>query len=357
MDKETLVFVALSGGVDSSVVLRLLKEKYVQVQGVSHIVWPESLCCTAECLDSCALQCQQEEISYQSIEAVQQFSEQVVDPFVEDYFSGRTPNPCVLCNQYIRFDFMLKEFFKINKLPPNKNYKLATGHYARIEEKEGRFLLKKGLDEKKDQAYMLYRLSQAQLAHALFPLGELKKEEVRNLATQWQLSSAKKTDSVDACFAGGDYRSFLVDYSGRQPEKGAFVDSGGNVLGQHEGYPFYTRGQRRGLGLSAGPWYVIAVRPQSNEVVLGMREELLLTKFYVNNLVWHVPAKTEGAATVQVRYHSAEIPCQIKKIAEDLIEVDLLTPSAEIAPGQSAVFYDDDYVLGGGYIKLECVND
>ncbi len=353
LDKETIVFVALSGGVDSSVVLHMLKEKYDNVRGISHIVWPESLCCTTECLDSCELQCQREDVPYQSIEAVQEFSEKVIDFFAASYFAGRTPNPCVLCNQQVRFDFMVREFFKINGLPPDTKYKLATGHYARIEEKDGHFFLKKGLDSKKDQAYMLYRLSQEQLAHALFPLGELKKEDVRNLAAQWHLSSAKKADSVDACFAGGDYRQFLVDYTGRQPQKGNFVDSQNNILGEHEGYPFYTRGQRRGLGLSGGPWYVIDVRPQRNEVVLGKREELLLTEFYVDNLVWHVPNKNEGEAMVQVRYHSAEIPCRIEKIGEDLLAVKLATPSAEIAPGQSAVFYDGDYVLGGGYIKLE----
>lgn len=346
IDNSTLVFVALSGGVDSAVVLHLLKEKYKNLQGISHIVWPESLCCSTACLDRCREQCARAKLPYQAVELVEDFSQAVINNFIKAYYSGITPNPCVLCNQYIRFDKML-EGKKIG------NYKIATGHYARIEEKKGRYFLKKGLDETKDQAYMLYRLSQEQLAHCLFPLGEMQKKDVKKLAEKWKLKSAKAKESQDACFVQGNYRKFIVDFSGQKVQPGNFVDKSGRILGQHNGYPFYARGQRRGLGLSGGPWYVLKIKPASNEIVLGTKSDLAVNKFRIANCVWNFPEAEIIKGTVQVRYHAEEIPCDLKKIKNDVWEITLQKSSDQVAPGQSAVVYKDDYVLGGGII----VND
>ena len=353
MNNNTLIFVALSGGVDSSVVLQLLKEKYQNIQGISHIVWPESLCCTTECLDQCAWQCQQAGVPYENIDCIQEFSQKVIDPFVQNYFDGITPNPCVLCNQYIRFDLMIEEFFKRHPEKRTDNYKLATGHYAQIEERDGYYYLKKGTDHLKDQAFVLYRLSQNQLKHCLFPLGGMTKPEVRALAGNMSLTTATKKDSMGACFAGDDYRDFIREYSGKKIEPGNFVDLNGAVLGRHQGYQFYTRGQRRGLGLSGGPWYVLEVRPQTNEVVLSHgKENLLLSEFYVENLVWHYPEKKITKATVQTRHHAPELKCALQYLEDDLIKVTLEKPYAEISAGQSAVFYDGEYVMGGGVIRI-----
>lgn len=344
-NSEPTIYVALSGGVDSSVVLRLLQQKYKNIQGISHIVWPESLCCSTACLDRCQEECQRMALPYESIELVEDFSKSVIKHFIDAYANGLTPNPCVLCNQFIRFDLMIKR-----SQDHPENYKLATGHYARIEEKNGRYFLKKGLDHTKDQSYMLYRLSQEQLSRALFPLGEMKKSEVKKLAEQWKLKSAKVAESQDACFVSGDYRKFYKDFTGTEPKPGNFVDQTGKILGPHQGVPFYARGQRKGLGLSGGPWFVLQIDPKTNDIVLGSREALSVKKFTIKDCVWHYPPAESYTGTVQVRYHEPEIKCFAKKIDADLWEIELSQASEHVSPGQSAVLYDSEYVIGGGII-------
>lgn len=279
--KKEFVCVALSGGVDSAVAARLLMQDYEEVIGVSHRHWPESRCCSTACLDRCAAQCQDMGIPYYPLDCMVEFAQAIVDDFVATYQKGQTPNPCVLCNQTIRFDLMLKKFFEQHPEYQGRDYRIATGHYAQVEQVDGHYRLKRGVDPEKDQSYMLYRLSPEQLKHCVFPLGGMLKPEVRALAEQWNLRSAKQSDSQDVCFVTDTYQTFLDQYTGKHQKPGKFVDKDGKVLGRHKGVPYYTRGQRKGLGLSGGPWYVLHTDVTSNQVVLGSREELATRRFSI----------------------------------------------------------------------------
>jgi tRNA-specific 2-thiouridylase len=349
-EKNIPAFVALSGGVDSAVAAHLLKTQHSDLTGISHRHWPESRCCSTECVDRCAEQCRELGIPYFAVDCIVEFAKIVVDDFVSNYEHGLTPNPCVLCNENIRFDLMVRKHFQNKNLPLPKDYKLATGHYARVEKRENRFYLRRGRDTQKDQSYMLHRLSQEELSHCVFPLGDLLKSEVRALAAQFNLKSAKTKDSQDVCFVQDTYQNFIQQYSETQTP-GNFVDPKGNILGQHKGIAFYTRGQRNGLGLSGGPWYVFKMNLEENTVVLSSREELLEKRFRANRLRWIYPEIPNAFdCMVQTRYHARENPCRIFHEAKDQIVVELADPSSEISPGQSAVFYMGDEVVGGGII-------
>jgi tRNA-specific 2-thiouridylase len=353
--KNTHVFVAMSGGVDSAVVLHLMKQEYENVQGVSHKHWPDSKCCTTACIDTCRAQCQDLGVPYTTIDTMVHFTEEIVDSFVEEYQRGRTPNPCVLCNQKNRFGHMVTGALEqcipqeMKQHTDNVQYKIATGHYAQVVYRENRYWLARGKDPEKDQSYMLYRLSQEQLSHCLFPLGSRVKSEVRELAEGLQLESAKKPDSQDICFVETNYREFIQDYTGTQEESGDFVTQDGTKLGPHKGIAHYSRGQRKGLGLGGGPWYVLDIRAKSKEVVLGSREELLKTTFTVSNWVWHHPDLPDVfECQVQVRYHGKILEAQVDKNNNT---VTLSTPTPDLSPGQSAVLYWEDTVIGGGIIQ------
>lgn len=350
MDTTTPVYVALSGGVDSAVAVILLKQNFQKVIGVSHRHWPESRCCTTECIDRCREQCQQLGIEYHPVDCMVEFSNIVVDNFVSTYQEGLTPNPCVLCNQNIRFKLMLQKLFQKQNFYP-ENYKIATGHYARVSEKNGRFILQKGIDQTKDQSYMLYRLSQKELSHCLFPLGEKLKQDVRELAAQFKLKSAKIEDSMDVCFVKDTYGQFIRDYTGKKPEPGHIVNQEGKVLGSHEGIIHYTRGQRSGLGLSGGPWYVLALKPSKNEVVVGRISDLTLESFNIRQTNWiYDPMGLPTELRVQTRYRNREIKCSLEQTGEDVYRVHLQEPSIDVTKGQSAVFYHNDDCVGGGII-------
>ena len=371
LNRDTLVMVALSGGVDSAVVMNLLSQKYGHVHGVSHKHWPESRCCTSACIDTCRSQSTDLGVPYSTVDTMVSFAEQIVDPFVEAYRQGTTPNPCVFCNQRNRFGWLVERYLSGIDSTAYKDYKLATGHYARIIRREGRYRLARGKDSAKDQSYMLYRLSQKQLAHALFPLGELDKAQVRTMAAEWNLESAKKEDSQDICFVEDDYRNFLKAYTGTGEATGDFVTAGGKVLGRHKGVAYYTRGQRKGLGLSGGPWYVLQTNPDTNQVVLGNREELYTSEFLISDCVWHETLPPESMkCTVQVRYHGEIHEAQVTKENDSVAHANvnsgvalsgaktcwrirLTQPSLDVSPGQSAVFYADDVVVGGGVIQKE----
>ncbi len=349
IDPAIPVFVALSGGVDSAVAASLLKHHFKSVTGVSHRHWPESRCCSTECIDRCAEQCAGMGIPYYPIDCIVEFAQQIVDNFVATYERGLTPNPCVLCNEQIRFALMLEKHFRQQKQLPPDRYYLATGHYARVEERDGRFHLMKGKDETKDQSYMLHRLSQEELSHCLFPLGEMEKPEVRALAEGLALKSAKVGDSMDICFVQDTYQEFLKQYSEKPQRPGDIVDKAGTVLGRHEGIAYYTRGQRSGLGLSGGPWYVSGIDATTDIVVVGRRDDLLVSQVRVSDMHWVHPERHEPfECAMQTRYRSNETTVRVQPEGGGMVSVSLSEPSHDITLGQSAVFYDGADVVGGG---------
>ena len=350
------LFCFLSGGVDSSVATKLamnnrsfLNASFI---GASHINWPESKCCEANSLRQCELFCQELNIPYYKIDCVIPFCKKVVNNFCETYFNGETPNPCVICNEKIRFDFMVNAIFEKLQIKFEDDFKIVTGHYAQLEFKNNQWFLKKGIDTAKDQSYMLYRLNQAQLSHCYFPLGSLKKSEVRELAEKWQVFSAKYSDSQDACFLNQPYTEFIVNYLEKEPTPGIFIDKKQNILGEHKGVIYYTRGQRKGLNLPNGPWFVSKIDAKQNKVQLARKDDLLINKFKVKKLNWiylNLPQKFE--CMVATRYHAEEIPCEVEYQKQSGI-VRLTKPHFDVSPGQSAVFYDGEYVIGGGEISL-----
>jgi tRNA-specific 2-thiouridylase len=351
MKKQTPIFIALSGGVDSAVVARLLQEEYETVIGVSHRHWPESRCCSTECIDRCADQCRDMGIPYYPIDCIVEFTQAIVDDFIATYERGQTPNPCVRCNQTIRFDLMMNKLFEEHPELKTDDYKIATGHYVRVEMLHEVPALKQGLDKQKDQSYMLYRLSSEQLSRCVFPLGSYQKSEVRALAEKWNLKSAKAGDSMDVCFVNDTYQIFLDEYTGQGQKRGLFVNTEGEVMGEHKGVPYYTRGQRKGLGLSGGPWYVIHTNTKTGQVVLGVKEELMMQEFDIRDTCWNrLDLKDKIKARVQLRYHSILRDVTITRKEEDLFHLKLVEPCEDICPGQSAVIYDGDRILGGGVI-------
>lgn len=347
---EAPVFVALSGGVDSAVVACIMKQEHQNVIGISHRHWPESRCCSTACIDGCAEQCRELGIPYTAVDCVVEFARRIVDDFVAGYERGITPNPCVLCNEQIRFAHMIEKYFELRGETVPANYQIATGHYARVEERDGRFLLRRGVDPSKDQSYMLHRLSQEELSHCVFPLGERYKTDVRNLAEQWNLRAAKQSDSQDICFVQGRYQDFIRQYSENTQSTGPIVDQSGNQLGEHAGIAFYTRGQRSGLGLNGGPWYVTDIDLRTNRVVVGTRADLETPAFQITDMHWIVEPRSRAFnCVVQTRYRGEERACRFTP-CDNHAEVRLEVPHDDVTPGQSAVFYDDDFVIGGGII-------
>ncbi len=290
-------------------------------------------------------------IRFAALDYQEVFSREIIEYFFRSYAEGRTPNPCAECNRVIKFG-RLMEFAKAM----GADF-LATGHYARAlrDPQSGRHLLLKGADREKDQSYFLYALSQEQLARALFPLGAMTKEETRRLARSFGLPVSEKPGSQDICFLGeGDYRSLLAERYPEALQPGPIVDARGRVLGTHKGVAGFTIGQRKSLGIAAGqPLYVLALRPATRTVVVGTKEELLQEKFTVAGINWIAfDAPPEGfEAEVKVRYRQPEQPAAIRRLEPGRAEVRWQTPQPAAAPGQSAVFYKGEVVLGGGIIE------
>lgn len=358
---KQIIAVALSGGIDSSAAAYLLKKDIKEnssLIGVSHYIWPGSRCCTDSSMLRANRLCYNLRIPFYKFNLLDDFKNNVVTDFIDNYIKGRTPNPCVLCNEKIRFSLFLNEIEKYLKSgnPDDFDLKFATGHYVRIKQTEKGFFLRKARDKSKDQSYMLYRLPGELLKRLIFPLGEYYKKDIIKMASDWDIGMAEVRESQDACFVDDDYVSFIIEQTGEYSllKEGEITDSKGNLLGKHRGYINYTIGQRRGLGLGNGPWYVSGIEPLNNRIIVTRESELSSDSFIVKNINWFQEIhEKQMECGVKVRYQSAENPCVInfKKDSNKII-VDLKTP-AVITPGQSAVFYDDDLVLGGGIIVKE----
>jgi tRNA-uridine 2-sulfurtransferase len=342
------VVVAMSGGVDSSVAAGLLVEQGYDVQGVSLRMWEGSagprVCSDHRGAKEIAAELG---IPHTLIDLRGQFAETVVRPFAEDYLRGRTPNPCVACNRDFKFGTLL------NWAKERRIDYIATGHYARIARHVdgGRSLLLRGADRGKDQSYFLFALSQQQLAHTLFPLGEMQKSEVRVLARRLRLPVSDRPESQDICF--GDYKALVESYASENELSGGdVVDRSGNVLGRHSGIHGVTIGQRKGLGISASrPLYVVDIDEESKRVVVGMREELACKGLIAGKINWIESFDEEEiAAEVQIRYRSPAVPCLVRRTVEGSSEVRFTEDVPAVTPGQAAVFYRGDRLLGGGWI-------
>ena len=340
----------MSGGVDSSVAAGLLIEQGYDVRGVSLRLWEGERLGPRNCSDhrGAAQIAAMLGIEHTLLDRRGQFVDAVVKPFARDYLRGRTPNPCVACNR----DFKLGTLLNWAKAQ-GADY-VATGHYARLirEELNGRVALFRGLDSKKDQSYFLFALSRDQLEHTLFPLGEMRKSEVREQARKLDLPVADRSESQDICF--GDYRA-LVESCATPREIGAgdVVDRSGEVLAQHAGIHGFTIGQRRGLGISLSrPLYVVDIEADSKRVVVGTKEELSCKGLIANNVNWLEPIdEDEIAVKVQIRYRSPAIPCVVRRTDAETMEVFFTEDSSAVTPGQAAVFYHGDRLLGGGWIE------
>ena len=350
----------MSGGVDSSVTAALMLESGCDVIGVTmRLGAPDTLevesekpnCCSLEGIEDARRVATQLEIPFYGVNYEETFRERIIDYFVDEYLDGRTPSPCMICNRELKFG-------KLLSLADSLEYDfIATGHYARIERDRdsGRYLLRRGIDANKDQSYFLSALTQEQLRRALMPLGEYTKDQVRDLARKFKLRTADKLESQELCFVADDnYRRFLKE---RVPEKiheGDIVDKDGNLLGKHQGIPFYTVGQRRGLGIAAGhPLYVTQVNAQNNTIVVGASADLLRQSMLVEriNLISIERFDEPIRALVKVRSRDDGALATIHPLSDTEAKVIFDEPRRAITPGQATVFYDGDVVIGGGWIK------
>jgi len=347
----------MSGGVDSSATAALLIDQGFDVVGITLKLWPqdcvsraEDKCCGPQAVTDARAVCHKLGIPYYLIDEAAEFQTKVIRYFADEYKAGRTPNPCVMCNQNLKFGRLIERADQLGA-----QY-IATGHFARLEPSPdgSRTLLKRGRDERKDQSYFLFSLRQAQLARALFPLGEKTKSDTREVARHCQLKTADKEESMEICFVpDNDYGRFL-DQSGLvQKQRGEIVNLHGQILGHHEGIAYFTIGQRKGLGISSPkPLYVIELDADRNRVVVGDDSALDRQEFTVDRCNW-IPfdeAPVAFDATVKIRYNHPGAAATIIPLAEGKARVKLHAPQRAITPGQAAVFYQDDLVVGGGWI-------
>lgn len=356
MSRPTVV-VAMSGGVDSSVAAALLVEQGYNVIGIMMRLWAEvrcgvastNKCCTPEAVEEAQRVADLLGIPFYLLNVEQPFKTYVVDYFVEGYLQGITPNPCLECNRHIRLGVLYRHARALGA-----DF-LATGHYARVRRlPDGTYQLLKAIDTRKDQSYVLYMATQEHLAHLLFPVGEYTKEQVRAMARERGLPTASRAESQDLCFVyDGDYRRFLARWANGAIRPGPIVRRDGTVLGTHKGLPFYTIGQRKGLGIAhPEPLYVLAMDPERNALVVGTREELGADEAQLIRVHWiagHPPAEPIRVG-VKIRYRAAEVPAWVTPTGPDTAHVRFERPLRDITPGQGAVFYDGEVCLGGGII-------
>ncbi len=348
----------MSGGVDSSVAACLLLEQGYDVLGVTMQIWQDEDrntvsenggCCGLSAVDDARRVAQLLGIPYYVMNFKDIFRKQVMDYFVDAYIHGRTPNPCIACNRYVKWEALLKRSMEIGA-----DF-IATGHYARVERLEnGRYAIKNSVTADKDQTYALYNLTQFQLAHTLMPVGAYTKAEIRAMAAERGLSVAKKPDSQEICFIpDNDYAGFIEKTAEAVPGPGNYVDKNGTILGHHKGIVHYTVGQRKGLGLSMGhPVFVTEVRPETGEVVIGESEDVFTDVVYCNKINYmalpEFPAEKE--LTGKIRYAHKGAPCHVRLLGSGVLECRFEQPVRAVTPGQALVLYDGDYVAGGGTI-------
>lgn len=353
---ENSVLVAMSGGVDSSVTALLLKRGGYHVVGITMKLWEyekEDECRYARCCSPADIRdarrvADKLGINFYVINLIEEFKKEVVENFVNEYSLGRTPNPCVLCNSRMKFHYLLKKADELGI------YYLATGHYAKVRKVQDNFYYEKAQDRRKDQTYFLFNTSPDVMHRLLMPLGDFYKQEIRRIAKDYGLNVADKPDSQEICFIpDGNYSRFLIKY-GLVGRTGPILDLKGNLLGYHNGYFNYTIGQREGLGISTGKrLYVTKIDPYNNAVYVGNEEETLSQDFYVKDLNWFIPVKNNDVldCTVKIRYRNPETECRCEILEDGRVKVTLKNPQRAITPGQAAVFYQGDILIGGGWIE------
>jgi tRNA-specific 2-thiouridylase len=356
------VVIGMSGGVDSSAAAARLMQEGWEVIGITLKLWPqdcvsraEDKCCGPQAVSDARSVCHRLGIPFYLVDEAADFQKEVIAYFAEEYRAGRTPNPCVMCNEKLKFGTLLRRARQLGA------EFVATGHYARVEHDaaEGRHLLKRGRDPRKDQSYFLFSLRQDQLARTIFPLGELTKPETRDIAREAALKTADKEESMEICFVpDNDYGRFLEQAKLVSRHRGEIVDLAGRVLGHHDGIEFFTIGQRRGLGISAPkPWYVVDLDPVSNRVIVGDEEALERESFEVERCNW-IPFEVPPAqveALVKIRYNHPGTPATIEPLEGGRARIRLHQPQRAVTPGQACVFYQDDLVVGGGWITRQRV--
>ncbi len=350
----------MSGGIDSSIAALLLVEQGYELVGMTMKTWDystagtsgkETGCCSLDSINDARQLAVSKGFPHYIVDIRGEFEESIVSNFVSEYMVGRTPNPCILCNTFMKWEALLKRADELNC------YHIATGHYAQLAQKNGRYYVTKGIDGGKDQSYVLWGVSQENLARTIFPLGQYHKTEIRELAIKNGFDNlAKKSESYEICFIpDNDYRGFLkrqVDGLEDRVAGGEFVLRDGTVVGHHKGFPFYTIGQRKGLVAMGEPYYVTNIDAENNRIVIGPRDELMADKMIVGKINWqkydHIDDGME--VEVQIRHHDPGAPALLFNDDNNTIRVEFLVPVSAITAGQSAVFFEDDDVIAGGFI-------
>lgn len=353
------IAVAMSGGIDSSITALLLKEAGYEIVGITLQLWESGEiatgCCSAKAVDEARIFAEKIGVPHYVVDVKQEFKDCVVRNFVNEYMNARTPNPCVVCNPNVKWKAILK---KAEELGCDA---IATGHYAQISEKNGSYYVTRGVDLTKDQSYVMWNLSQEQLAKTMFPLGKYKKLEIRVLAEKYGFTDlVQKAESQEICFIPDDnYRKFLQEYVpnfNQLVKKGIYLSMEGKKIGTHEGFPFYTIGQRKGLGIALGvPAYVQAIDKETNTITIGFRDDLNATELFVRDIHFSKYQSFESVTDlkVKIRYNTQPAPCSVEKQVDGRYKVFFENPVWAVTPGQSAVFYEGEDLVAGGIIELK----